>query len=743
MTAWRKNEWFPTARAAVVDGYVVVRDLFHSKGYRTENGSLQTNDMKELVQGFWQGGPPPKFAVNQQEQETVGLFNENAKKFAQGMSLSPQYSRTGLRNYRHACLFGDQTTQMMAVNGKMLYVIANNGSYPYGKPERNVRGSRRGSAAQSLSSQSTLYALDLEAEGYGYWQWSVGREEGETKPTDFRFVGSPVFHGDLVIVPVRARRSLWLYALHPKRPAPGQPWPVEVVYKTRLCEDPSAVNGWASVGTCLVGSELYVNSGRGVLFAVDAGSGAVRWATRYRRTVNGRNSQTPYVQVANHSVTGWDENYVFVYGPYVVILPSDRKFFLGVNRRDGAFRFRMDEERFSDELNPMLDITYLIGVRDGRMYVGGPNRISCFSLDGEGSTSWTTNFDRVGVPDGRSRGKALLTGDAIYVPFEDSIIRIKEVKVKDDKGRLVEQQQLDSVIVEGLGNNPVGNLYTDGQRFLAVGGERLFSIVSAERRMMRLDDRVEKGELAARMERARLRASLKQSAEAMDDIVAVVDQLRREKTPAIELEAILLRELAETGLAEQQPVRTLQLIAGSDSRPAVLFRNPKSVGGLSADQAEQLRRIVIGALNALTEKPTPAAAELVLRGAELYDTSEKLNAAIATLSANADGLSLELFQREIKKTDERRRLLVLRSCGARFAEKAADELAEVAGNSSPPVKLAAARALAEIADRRCLAPLVELLGAEKVETRVNSFRILAGLTVSTFRVCRLWVEQRR
>jgi len=113
---------------------------------------------------------------------------------------------------------------------------------------------------------------------------------------------------------------------------------------------------------------------------------------------------------------------------------------------------------------------YVIGTMDGRVYVGGPNQVHCFTVDNP-KRVWTASWDQ--WLDGIAcTGRAALTPDAIFVPVDRHIVQL-DPKTGEHLGNPVEVGVAD--------DEPLGNLYSDGERLLDVAMDRARAFVGRPR----------------------------------------------------------------------------------------------------------------------------------------------------------------------------------------------------------------------------------------------------------------------
>jgi len=147
-------------------------------------------------------------------------------------------------------------------------------------------------------------------------------------------------------------------------------------------------------------------------------------------------------------------------------------------------------------------VDYILGVYDNVLYAAGTEKIIAYDLESDGSILWVccalgNRFgpdeslageearqaklkakylqDSDDVIDGKkSLGRGLLTPDGVYVPVEDTIYHL-DLKGLDGNAKVLAKVHVD------LGTNaPIGNLYSDGERFWVHGANRLYALGPAE-----------------------------------------------------------------------------------------------------------------------------------------------------------------------------------------------------------------------------------------------------------------------
>ena len=83
----------------------------------------------------------------------------------------------------------------------------------------------------------------------------------------------------------------------------------------------------------------------------------------------------------------------------------------------------------------------------------------------------------------------------MYVPENDVIVQLD----------LAGGKRLSEVTVASASSEPVGNIYTDGQRLVALGLGRVYALTDIKYRLEYLAKKIEAGDVQAQLERMRLR----------------------------------------------------------------------------------------------------------------------------------------------------------------------------------------------------------------------------------------------
>lgn len=698
---WKDHLWTPTAKALLVDGKIVFRTPTRLACYdATAVGEARL---------LWMAPPDGSLSPDGKsfDPENVDRLKTEAAEYMRLSAMTGTNRGDEPSDYRGAWLFGDRTCQLMTYANNTVYFIDDVPQLGAGV-DPNMVARAWGGAVQTPdggSGRSKLMAIDATT-GKILWEWP-GEDGGEKDATDFRFIGQPVPHRRTLLVPVYATGGLWVYAFETedgKNTAGKRTQSRRLAWKASLCDD--AKHGgdrWAPVTMCLDGGDLFVATGRGVVFALDAASGAIRWGVRYERTMSapaGRN-QFNGMQMAA-TFRGWDENYVVARGPWVILMASDYHKLVALNRATGDFVW------------PGVgieDVNYVLGVVGDNLYVAGPKVVRAYSLRKEGAIAWSVDLEEP------SHGRGALTADSIYVPVKDKIHRY------DLKGKLISKA---NVRFSRDRDDPVGNLYTDGKTLFALGPERVYALTNAEQQLKRLDAQIAAGDESLRRRRMMLRARAGLVDGAIEDLRVVQTLIAKEDNPPAAVLNFTLSAVEEMELAENSPLVALDLLVGDQGALATLTAAQRKALALSEKTA--VSAALGKALERVSAKPSADAAPLVLKAIAHWPDAALRVATNTALKACVGPQSVDVLREGLASPSRNVRAAAATSLGHVLKEQAADELAKHLSDEADEVRLAAASALIEFGDRRALAPLVALLESESVTVRHDASRMLLAST---------------
>ena len=365
-------------------------------------------------------------------------------------------------------LFGDKVFQQLSIHDNLVYTIE-------GKQfdDRNKHVSRSVAPQWNASFRRTrenfLTAYDATT---GEVKWVLPRAaedlgdkvtvpdggDGEDSPwlQSGGFMGSPLGFGDMILVPVNQSGAIYVYALDPSEEG-------KTIWKSFLCDEPeTGAVPWSAINFSIEGSDLFVSCGMGVVFVMDPASGMVRFAKRYRRvgTVNDSARRRGWT-VNRLKYDGWSSDVVIPCGRQMICFCSDADMIEAFDRNSGKLIWRT-------EMNPVgYKVDYVLGVYNDVLYAAGLETIIAYDLKGDGRMLWGTEQ----LFDGKqSLGRGIVTPKGIYLPVEDSIYHLA---LEGDRG---EAKVLARVHVDLGTEAPVGNLYSDGERFWVHGANRLYAL---------------------------------------------------------------------------------------------------------------------------------------------------------------------------------------------------------------------------------------------------------------------------
>src|SRR5690606_38668737 len=113
--------------------------------------------------------------------------------------------------------------------------------------------------------------------------------------------------------------------------------------------------------------------------------------------------------------------------------------------------------------------------------------------------------------DALSFGRGCLTEEAIYLPVKDSVLKLSTADLSD----------ISQVGVSNVSGDPVGNLFTDGEKLWVAGASGFYALTNFGRRMDELSKRISAGDATAQLIRMRMQFSRGELDGAVDDLRGV------------------------------------------------------------------------------------------------------------------------------------------------------------------------------------------------------------------------------
>lgn len=372
-------------------------------------------------------------------------------------------------------LFGDMVNQSMTLAGDTIYVLQGDpldfkDETEAAAPEvPNIR-IQRGRIAGRANVPGRFRANRLVAydAGSGKLQWYRTADEASDPdlphlPIKGRagFSRAPLPYGSLLLVPVHEESSLWLTGLDRETG--------ETLWRTFLCDEPAGeTQGLSVVSLSVAAGEAYVGSGAGLLFSVDAISGKLNWAVRYPRKVKDEVVTAANTQVFRaagylelpQALDGWDQDRLLAHGNEIMVASTDFDQLFSLNRRTANLAWEAPRQPFRSE-DPS---NYILAAHGGLVYAAGAHTVRCYQARG-GKMVWETVLPE------ESFARGALTPEAVYVPLKDSIVQLDPLT-----GELAARAQ----VTPPSANEPVGNLFTDGERLIVFGLKKVYALAPPE-----------------------------------------------------------------------------------------------------------------------------------------------------------------------------------------------------------------------------------------------------------------------
>ncbi len=364
----------------------------------------------------------------------------------------------------HVLYFGDHIAQEMTIHQNVLYTLEG----PDKKPPKGRRSVVQPNIGQRRGRDNHLVAYEAKS-GKALWALPKFKSDdmgkladpnaGDNESSDFivsgGFMAAPIGYDNLLLVPVNTGGTIWVYALDANQHG-------KTVWKSFLCDEPeSGAEPWAPIQMSLSGSNLIVNCGTGVVFVLDASTGLIQFAKRYRRI--GQSGGNP---VQRMRFDGWSADQVIPYGNQMICFCSDTNVIDAFDIATGKSLWHVDMAPIG-----MNKLDYVLGIQSDVLYLAGSETVLAFDLKSEGMMLWGGEA----LFDGKkSNGRGMLTPDGIYLPIEDSVWKF------DLNGSGTSARKIASATVDLGTGAPIGNLFSDGQRIWAIGANRVYALGPSE-----------------------------------------------------------------------------------------------------------------------------------------------------------------------------------------------------------------------------------------------------------------------
>lgn len=701
LASWMQNKWHPTTQLLLYKGHVYFKSRDQLICFGTDANSQQAA-WKSVWHNQFQ--PDSMSAHVAQLQMQMGMM-------AGARSGAP-------RTEEEVQLFGDRVHQSMSIHDGVIYSLEgqrlNQGDESAGT-NANGLGRRNFNWGTTPRRSRTNFLAAYNAEtGKAKWHRGASDDDKE-KSTDVGFLSAPVSLGNRLLLPVTDGGNLWLVCLSADDG--------KTLWRRYLCDEPAGgCSAWSTVQIAVDGSEAYVAPGTGIVFACDTQSGAIRQAVRYTR--DGRPNMAARYSgnglQGQLDLLGWEDDVVVPYGRQLVVMASDCDKVFAIDRRSGEFLWE------SPRTSPSgFAADYCVGVSGRGLFVAGRNIVRRYDIP-SGRLVWEVEIED-------SLGRGALTADALYLPVKNSVLVL-------DLERGTEKSQVGVALTS---NDPVGNLFSDGEKLWMAGAGRVYSMTSLDFRFEQLAAKIEAGDVQSMISRARLRLKAQQFRGVLEDLDTAYQTISKQEGVA-SADTQLLTLCQDLQLASLHPGPVLQMFSAwwpDDSRnlaaAAQRMREDQLAAALSRLSASDTASKE-SSDHYLVPAEGGQPARIILRASPLLGSPQLIRLATTAVKRSSAGLGKEalaahisLLKDSAEKGSTIQKLLSAEAYAGLAGKSAENLLVSLSKQEEPRVKLAAARGLSSLKDQRGLSLLGDLLESDDAYVRGRSYQTLRGLTGQT------------
>ncbi len=683
---WSDGKWQPAGRMLFADGLIYVK---------TNNDITCWDASAESEDPVWRSAWLNEFKVDQ----FTLMMNQmvsNGFVVRQGNQLKLPMS------HAEVMLFGDRIHQSMSISRGVVYAVEGRRVSRYGvrttKPQPVQQQHWHWGVMPNRSRTNWLAAYDAKT-GKALWHKSPS-EEGETDDTDLGFMAAPVPYGNFLLVPVADSGAIWLQARDRKDG--------KLVWKSFLADDPpGGTRPWSPIGISLAGRDAYVVCGSGAVFAVDAVSGEIRWAVKYKRDGKPSPTSRNFGVAASQllALQGWEDDLAIPFGRQLVVFSTDHDRLYALDRRTGEMLWRSPRTPYDKPA------TYPVGIVGTTLFVAGRNVVRAYDLDKDGKIAWELETED-------SLGRACATDDALYMPIGDSIARIDL-----ESGKI-----LDKVAVHlSAGEDPIGNLYSDGQKLWMLGGNSVFALTNKAQRLSVLEQRIRGGSAQAYIERMQIYAKDGEFEKAEADLVAAFKMV--EKTDPEQAYSMLFDAMNSISLAAKRPGAALAILGDHCINDQA--DSPIKVG--TDDLRKQLNGLIVSSMRTIRKSESKGHASAVLKAARTLEREHQQVMARQALLSTVEEKDGPLLRAALAGSDIKLRTIAAEPAAAVLSEDVKPAIQKMLASKDDSVRHAAARALASLSDADSLSAFANLLESEDARIRLHSSQALRSLTGQKFK----------
>jgi outer membrane protein assembly factor BamB len=672
---WRAGGWRPTGQLLFDNGRV----------YLKTPSRLISYSAAALGGGpLWQSAWETRYELDGISQQLAMMAQQ------MGWNL-PQSSQARPKTAHEIILFGDRVHQSMAIADGVIYSLEGRRvpASPAAPPAAASRVQWNVTPRRTRSNWLSAYQTDG-----GKAVWTRAAPDNEPEATGGAgFLCAPVPAGTLLLAPITDGGTIWLLGLDRETG--------KTIWKTYLCDEPpGGASPWAEVVLAVEGREAYLTCGCGVVFAVDSVGGNIRWAVRYER--HGKPSQAMRnvygMSNAMLELNGWDDDLVIPNGRSLLVMSSDSDKLMALDRRSGELLWE------SPRTSPFGSVaSYCLGVHGRGLFVAGKNVVRRYDII-SGRLVWEKEIDT-------SFGRGCLTEDALYLPANDSIL-----KLDLDKG-----EPLLKVGVVLTSDEPVGNLFSDGEKLWAVGAGRVYAMTTLEQRLAMLDQQIAAGDGEAQLNRMRLHSRQNKMDLAISDLRGAYD-LFCAKLPPDDAARRLFDAIHELKLTHDQPLVVLQLLTER-------FVGPAPPPQLGKEAVLRRNDLIASAVSVIRQQKLAGATGYLLAAAPLLGEEYLLSPAAFAVDVTATKDDVPQLLAALEQQIPAAQLVAIRTAARLAPHDAKAALSRLLASGDDRVRLAAARALVNVGGQQdALRTLVSLLESENVRVRARSHQSLQAVT---------------
>ena len=353
---------------------------------------------------------------------------------------------------RHAAQIEDDALAMLSTAGGLVFTIERDGQGEFTDrdkvaPQQLFPGLPRPGAVSASSNTTKLVAYDART---GDIRWQRGRTGNPADPLGaVRFRSTPIMADDLLWIPYISNKDLFVAVLRPDDGALVHNVLLGSVLKLTPARYHATPPAYAD-------GVVYIPSGYGALFAVDASDFTLRWATRYR---GGSGSN---VQKVSSQAYPWMPSRPVIAGGLVILAATDHEELLAFTAARGEFVWSAPSEY----------TCYVLGADHARIWLGGRG-VSCLSV-ADGSRIWRTHVPAVPT------GRGVLVGDVIHLPMSEGL-----VSLGTSDGNYIETQP------SPPSRTPLGNLVRVGSAVFSLDPSSIRKFPDLERMLAEASDAYE------------------------------------------------------------------------------------------------------------------------------------------------------------------------------------------------------------------------------------------------------------